>query len=58
MSGLRTMPRMTEAAVSGRSRVVMMCALVLAGEMIFSLPFHLPRYFRPSFLEGLGLSNT
>ncbi len=58
MSGLRTMPRMTEAAVSGRSRVVIMCALVLAGEMIFSLPFHLPRYFRPSFLEGLGLSNT
>ncbi len=32
--------------------------LILAGEMIFCLPFHLPRYFRPSVLETFGLSNA
>lgn len=26
--------------------------------MVFSLPFHVARYFRPSVLEGLGLSNS
>lgn len=35
-----------------------MIALVTAGEMIFSLPFHVARYFRPSFLEGFGLTNA
>ncbi len=33
-------------------------ALVVAGETIFSLPFHVARYFRPSVLEGLSLSNA
>jgi nitrate/nitrite transporter NarK len=33
-------------------------ALMVAGEMVFSLPFHVARYFRPSVLEGLGLSNS
>ncbi len=32
--------------------------LIFAGEMIFCLPFHLPRYFRPSFLETFSLSNA
>ena len=32
--------------------------LILAGEIIFSLPFHLARYYRPSFLGSLELSNT
>jgi len=35
-----------------------MVALVVAGEMIFSLPFHLPRYLRPSVLEGFNLTNS
>ncbi|MEC9247989.1 MAG: MFS transporter [Pseudomonadota bacterium] len=35
-----------------------MLVLILAGEIIFSLPFHLARYYRPSFLGSLGLSNT
>lgn len=35
-----------------------MLALVVAGEMIFSLPFHVARYFRPSVLEGFVLSNA
>jgi len=33
-------------------------ALILAGEMIFSLPFHIPRFFRPTMLEVFQLSNT
>jgi len=32
--------------------------LILAGEMIFSLPFHVPRYFRPTLLEVLNMSNA
>lgn len=43
---------------SARHRFLMMIALVVAGEMIFSLPFHLPRYFRPSVLETFGLCNA
>ena len=34
-----------------------MC-LLIAGEAIFALPFHLPRFFRPQLLEALSLSNT
>jgi nitrate/nitrite transporter NarK len=33
-------------------------ALILAGEVIFSLPFHIPRFFRPTLLEAFELSNT
>ena len=43
---------------AARERFLAMLALVVAGELIFSLPFHLPRYFRPSVLEGFGLSNA
>ena len=41
-----------------RARVVNLVCLILAGEMIFSLPFHITRYFRPSFLETFSLSNA
>jgi nitrate/nitrite transporter NarK len=33
-------------------------ALILAGEVIFSLPFHIPRFFRPTLLDVFQLSNT
>ncbi len=33
------------------SRAVFIITLVLAGEMIFSLPFHTARFFRPTLLE-------
>lgn len=33
-------------------------ALILAGEVIFSLPFHIPRFFRPTLLEAFELTNT
>lgn len=35
-----------------------MFSLIIAGEMIFGLPFHTARFFRPTFLEVFGFSNT
>lgn len=32
--------------------------LVVAGELIFSLPFHIPRFFRPTMLEVFQLTNS
>lgn len=40
------------------SRILFIFALVYAGEMIFSLPFHTTRYFRPTFLDVFNFSNT
>jgi len=39
-------------------RIVHILVLILAGEMIFSLPFHTARFFRPTLLEAFGFSNT
>lgn len=33
-------------------------SLVFAGEMIFSLPFHLPRFYRATYLPVFDISNT
>jgi len=35
-----------------------MLALVIAGELVFGLPFNVPRFFRPTMLEVFGVSNT
>jgi nitrate/nitrite transporter NarK len=35
-----------------------MACLIFAAEAIFALPFHIPRFFRPTFLEVYGLSNA
>ena len=39
-------------------RIGILLALVLAGELVFSLPFHTIRFFRPTFLDVFGISNT
>ena len=39
-------------------RVLYMVGLVLAGEAVYALPFHVARFFRPTVLEAFGLSNT
>ena len=39
-------------------RIVMIAALIIAGEMVFGLAFHIPRFFRPTVLEAFGLTNT
>ena len=43
--------------IATRRWMILLC-LMLAGEMIFSLPFHVPRFFRPTMLDVFGLSNT
>jgi sugar phosphate permease len=40
------------------SRFLTMFTLVLAGELVFGLPFHIARFFRPTLLEVFGFSNT
>ena len=40
------------------SRVAGIACLILAGEAVFSLPFHVTRYFRASALEVFGFSNA
>ena len=40
------------------SRILYIVALVIAGEMVFGLPFHTTRFFLPTFLEVFGLTNT
>ena len=35
-----------------------MLTLILAGEIVFLLPFHTTRFFRPTVLEAFGLTNT
>ncbi len=39
-------------------RALSLTCLIIAGEAVFSLPFHLARFFRPTVLAVLGLSNT
>jgi len=39
-------------------RIAGLVALMIAGEAVFGLPFHVARYFRPTLLAGLGLSNS
>lgn len=38
--------------------MLMMFTLVVAGEINFGLPFHITRFFRPTYLEVFGFSNT
>ena len=40
------------------SRYLLMFTLVLAVEMIFGLPFHTARFFRPTLLEAFNFTNT
>ncbi len=39
-------------------RLLTMAAIIMAGEMVFALPFHTIRFFRPGFLEAFSLTNT
>lgn len=39
-------------------RFLFMSGLILAGEAVFALPFHVARFFRPTVLEVFGLTNT
>ncbi|MCA9642188.1 MAG: MFS transporter [Polyangiaceae bacterium] len=39
-------------------RALALTCLIIAGEAVFGLPFHLARFFRPTVLAVLGLTNT
>jgi predicted MFS family arabinose efflux permease len=39
-------------------RIVQISILIVAGELVFSLPFHTARFFRPTMLDVFGFSNT
>lgn len=39
-------------------RFMFMVGLILAGEAVFALPFHVARFFRPTVLEVFALTNT
>jgi sugar phosphate permease len=43
---------------SALQRALFMFSLVVAGEAVFALPFHVTRYFRPTFLAVFGFTNT
>ncbi len=40
------------------SRIALIVTLIIAGEVIFALPFHTARFFRPTLLEVFGFTNT
>lgn len=40
------------------ARIVMMLTLVIVGELIFGLPYHTARFFRPTLLEAFNFTNT
>lgn len=48
---------MSGAAPAWR-RAAALATLMLAGEAIFSLPFHVARFFRPTVLEVFGIGNA
>lgn len=50
----------SNARARGRQlrRALALTCLIIAGEAVFSLPFHLARFFRPTVLAVLGLTNT
>ncbi len=44
--------------ISPLQRWVIIVSLIVAGEAIFTLPYHVTRFFRPTVLEVFGLSAT
>ena len=45
------------ASVAARRATALLC-LMFAGEAIFSLPFHIARFFRPTVLAAFDIGNT
>ena len=43
---------------AGMRRAITMFSLVFAGEAVFFLPFHISRFFRPTFVEVFGITQT
>ena len=39
-------------------RIIYLVGLIIAGEAVYALPFHITRFFRPTVLEVFSFSNT
>jgi nitrate/nitrite transporter NarK len=49
---------MDQAGKAAQGRFMFMLALIMAGEAVYALPFHVARYFRPTVLEVFDLTAT
>ena len=49
---------MSNTLSQSQHRFLYMIGLILAGEAIYTLPFHIARFFRPTMLEVFGLTAT
>lgn len=47
-----------QPSISLQRRLLLIFSIVFAGEMIFSLPFHVARFFRPTLLGAFDLTNA
>lgn len=54
----RPSPTGASPSPTAARRAAVMAVLILAGEAIFSLPFHVPRFFRPTLLSVFDLDNA
>jgi len=52
------MLKSTAKSLTTLQKGIILFCLIFAGEMIFSLPFHVARFFRPTFLSTFDLSNA
>ena len=48
----------TSGELGKPQKMLIIFCLIMAGEMIFGLPFHVVRYFRPTLLEVFNLTNA
>ena len=53
----RTIEQATAKTMSPVQRVMFMVCLIVAGEAVFGLPFHVARFFRPTVLQVFGFNN-
>ena len=49
---------MSSKLESPRLRVLYMLGLIIAGETVYTLPYHVARYFRPTMLEVFDITAT
>ncbi|MCA9240962.1 MAG: MFS transporter [Planctomycetales bacterium] len=56
--GRRDISSTKSAAAHPWRRGLTMASLIVAGEAVFGLPFHITRYFRPTFVDVFGLSQA
>jgi len=51
-------PSLPSTDMSNLRRFLNIFSIVFAGEIIFSLPFHIARFFRPTLMDSLSITNS